>query len=263
MKNDTSLNDLNIVYHSQIKFDNFTLPLKIDIANITELDYILAFSITNSYKLNPVDAQPKNINELDNIKTVYFEEDNMTLSYERLEYQYEIDVIEEDRKINYCTKFINCDDLLFDNGNKNLLQYLQVDTIKDWLFENGFDDMFYSELYRIVSHWVDMITTEFTANVKKALLLDNKDGIEMNYSLAKLRTCYESMHMYYFDENKDVNSFEKLSYREQHLMQSFATKMNYIDIAINKDAKKQIEDKRNDNQPNSKRKRFGNTGKSF
>ena len=158
MKNDTSLNDLNIVYHSQIKFDNFTLPLKIDIADITELDYILAFSMTNQYKLKSAEVQQQQTSELDNIKTVYFNEDEITLSYERLEYQYELDVMEEDRKIDFCVKFINVDDPLFDNGTKNLLQYLDVKNIKDWLFKKGFSDIFYSELNRDVCHSVDMIT---------------------------------------------------------------------------------------------------------
>ena len=251
MGKDVSLSDLNIVYHSQIKFDTFMLPIKIDMANIYEQDYILSFSYVNQYKTDKVEPQVKEKNELDDMQTVYINDDEIKLSYEPLEYQNEIDTLKENEKLEYCLKFINTTDKLFDDNTKNLLEYLETDNIKDWLFDRGFNDIFYSELYKSVSYWIDLATTEYTEKVKDALLLREKDkkGKEMNYTLSKLRTCYEIMNMYYFKENEGVQTFDNLSYREQHLVNSFTTKMNYIDTAINEDARKQMEDRRNNNTP--------------
>jgi len=116
MASETSLSDLNIVYHSQILFDNVMLPLRIDIADITEIDYILAFSLTNPYKIKAVEQQLKEYNELEDIKTIYLTGDEMQMSYEQLQHQYELDVIEEDKKLDYCMKFINTTDKLFNGG---------------------------------------------------------------------------------------------------------------------------------------------------
>jgi len=250
MANEVSLSDLNIIYHSQIKFDDITLPLKIDIANITEYDYILSVSAMNQYKLDVMEQQPKEHNELDDIKIIKLENDIFTMSYKTLDHQFDLDILEEDTKIDYCIKFINTTDKLFDDNTKNLLEYFQTENIKEVLFEKGFGDVFYFELYTTVSYWVDMILKEFTDKVKFALLLDanNKNGTEMNHSLSRLKSCYDNMTMKFFKENAGVTVFESLSYREQHLIQSYFTKMNYIDIAINKDAKKQMEDRR-DNTP--------------
>ena len=246
MKDEVSLSDLNLVYHSEIKFDTIVLPLKMDISKIYEMDYILAFSFANQLKVDKVEQQTKEHNELDDIKIVSLEQDSLELSYKPLSYQYEIDNLIEQEKLDYCLKFINTEDRLFEDNTKTLLEHIGTNNIKTWLLDKGMDGVFYIELYKTVSYWIDMITTEYTAKVKDALLLKEKDknGTEMNYTLSKLRTCYETLNIYYFKENEGIQTFDNLSYREQHLVNSFTTKMNYIDIAINKDAKKQMEDKR-------------------
>jgi ribonucleotide reductase beta subunit family protein with ferritin-like domain len=212
-----------------------------------------------------MEAQAKEYHKLDDIKKVKIDPESITLLYDRLKHQYELDVIEEDKKINFCMKFINTQDKLYHNGTKNLLEYLNTPNIKDWLFSHGFNEDFYANIYITISFWVDMITTEYTGNVKSVLMLreDQKNTTDMNYPLNKLRSCYETLKMYYFEENKDVKSFDKLSYREQHLIQSYATKMNYIDVAINKNAKKQIEDKRSETKNTPKRGRFSSSSGSF
>lgn len=246
MANEVSLSDLNIVYHSEIDFDGTILPLKIDISEIYERDYILAFSFANQFKMDKVEQQQKEHNELDDIKIIKIDEDEIRLSYKPLTYQHELDFLKENEKLDYCVKYINTSDKIFEDGTKTLLECLEINDIKVWLLSKGLDEFFYAELYKTVSYWIDMITTEYTAKVKDALLLKEKDknGTEMNYTLSKLRTCYETLNIYYFKENEGIQTFDNLSYREQHLVNSFTTKMNYIDIAINKDAKKQMEDKR-------------------
>lgn len=247
MASDLSLSDLNIVYHSQIPFDELMIPLKIDIAKILEFDFILAHTFANQYKINPIEPQIKELNELDNIKIIHIQGDDLTLSYEALHYKYELELLSEDKRVDYCIKYINTSDKLFDDNTKNLLEYLETDNLRQWLFDRGWDDVFYSELYSTVSYWVDMILKEYVDTVKIVMLLDykNKDGVVMNSSILTLKACYESMSMRYFKENKDIKCYEELSYREIHLMQSYYTKMNYIDIAINKDAKKQMEERKN------------------
>jgi len=253
MTKEVSLQDLNSVYHTQIDYDGFPLPIKIDIANVTSEDYMLAFSFTNQYKLKVVETQIKEENELDNIKLINIEDDKLTLSYEKLHYSYELDVLEQDKRLNYVMKFINITDKLFEENTKNLLEYLECEDIKTWLFSTGFNDEIYTELYRTISYWVEIMIVEFHANTKVALLLHNEEGKKINYNLARLKSCYETMGMYYFKENSDIKCFEELSYREQHLMQSYATKMNYIEIAINKDNKKTFEETKNGSKTANKK----------
>ena len=257
--NQVSLNDLNIMYHSQIVYDDFILPIKIDIKDIKEDDYLLAFSLMNKYKIKEIKPQEKDESDLDNIKIVKFSDNELTLSYQVLEYQSEIDFLDQNKRINYCIKFLNTTDKLFKNNTQTLLEYLEVETMLEWLKITGMSDTFYNELYITVSYWIDIIVKELHMQTESALLLDDKDGKSINHNISKLQLCYEKRDLHYFSENENIRCYEKLSYREQHLMDSYNTKMYYIDIANNKEAREQIEkskEKANSNRKSSNRGKY-------
>ena len=66
--------------------------------------------------------------------------------------------------------------------------------------------------------------------------------------MARLKICYETMSMDYFKENTNVKAYEELSYREQHLMQSYSTKMYYIESSINKETRQAFEETKNNSK---------------
>jgi len=241
LKNETTLDDLDFLYHTEISFDDFIIPIKINIEDITESDYIQAVSVMNDYKTKRIEPQIKEHNDLADIKIVDINNGKITLSYQKLYYEEDIEFLKQQERMKYCFKFINIEDKLFEDNTKNLLEYLECEDIVEWLNERGMTEEFYTKLYLITSYWIDVMVTELHANTKVALLLTNKKGTDMNYSLSKLTSCYKNANMHYFTENRDVKTYRDISYREQHLRQSYDTKMNYIEIAINEKTKSEID----------------------
>lgn len=255
-KREVSLADLNMAHDSEFDYDGFIIPLSINISKISSEDYAIAYSFLNKYKKKSVESVSKEHNRLDDIHICEFEDDTLTLSYKTLEYQYDIDILEEDKKMDYIFKFINTSDKLFNNNKETLLEYLQITDIKTWLLETGFTDELFLHLFKTISYWIDVLISAFHSQVDAALLINDKNGKSINYNLARLKICYETMAIYYFKENSDIKCYEELSYREQHLMQSYATKMYYIESAINKETRQSFEESKNSSKTKPKSSSF-------
>jgi len=254
--NEISLYELDIVYHSEIEYDNFTLPIKIDIKDITDNDYAFAFSIMNNFKKNKLEPKEREHNQLDDMKHFEIINNTIHLKYEELKHQDVLDNIEFNKKMKYVCKFINTTDKLYSNNTKNLLEFVDHNDLISFFTLTSMSESFFNKIYTTISFWIDLAIYEFHLKVKSALLLNDEDGTVMNTSISKLKTCYDTLKIHYFPENEDVKCFVKLSYREQHLINSYNTKMHYIDRAINNKNKSEIDSYKNEsaNKPKNRRK---------
>jgi len=255
MKRESSLYDLQIVRHSQFKYGDITLPLKIDLKDVTEMDYICAVSLMNEYKIDKIDKADLDKSELEDINVINICSEKIDVSYEILEHSQEIDYWEFEDKFDMLTKFINTTDKLF--YGKTFLEYYKVKSAKEFLYEIDIGEEFFNKLSHAIYFWVDEIIADFRNKVMLVLNLVNKKDTSLNISMQKLKACYDQLKIYYFKENTNGMSYEELSLREQHLILSYNTKMYNIEEETNNKHKKQM----SDSTPKQPNKRLGSSSR--
>lgn len=236
-KQNLSLNDLNIVKHTEIRLnDNFILPIKVDISrvcydevNVATLNMMKFYEKTKYTKLISK-PQPKTINinrvEIENDKIIY---DTSELTYER-----ELNDIRIEQLLKSYLKYTNTTDKLFEG--KTILEYLECEDIYDYMIDNGLSNREFVVIQNNICFWIDYIAKDYMTKVNKLLELEDKKGTYYNQAMIELQIAYEHGRGSYFQENFNTACSE-WSFREKILSKAYFTKKYLIDKAVDDEIK--------------------------
>ena len=244
-KKNLSLNDLNIIKHTEIRLnDNFILPVKIDVSRVCYDEINMAtlnmmkYYEKGKYAKLVSKPQPKNIN----INKVEIEGNKIYYDMSELTYADELNMIKFEELLKSYLKHTNTTDKLF-NG-KTILEYLECENIYDYVIESGLSNKEFVIIQNNICFWIDYINKKLLKNISDLIELEDKDGTYYNQAMIELQIAYEYGKGCYFQENVD-KACSDWSYREKILSKAYFTKKHMIDVAVDKKVQESVKSTRN------------------
>lgn len=197
-----SLNNLDIKIESEVTISDIIIPIKIDMGDITDTDYLIAISLVDSLKK---ESNMINLDPMFDFNKIDLKGENIILDNTELQYK-------SNKNENFFNKFINSE---FVDGDIH-----DIDGISQ-------EDLLRFKL--IIAIWIDLMFYEYNKIIKELLELENEEQINYNSTMTILQACYEYNSNVYFEENIGL-SFSQYSKREKILFQSYLTKNNMINL---------------------------------
>ena len=236
-KENLSLNDLNIIKHTEIKLnDDFILPVKIDISKVCYDEVNIAtFNMLKLYDKKRYDKITKDSSQVKlNVNKIELKDNNLYFDISDLTYDKELNQVRIEHLLKSYLKHINIEDKLFEG--KNLLEFLECENIYDYLIENELSNREFVIIQNNICFWIDYVSKEINKKVNTLLELDDEKGTYYNQAMIELQIAYEYGKGIYFQENIN-KACNEWSYREKLLSKAYFTKKYLIDKAANDEIK--------------------------